>query len=129
MGKGILISGIVLGVFGILWSILTFVVVLLLVAFGAGGTPLLLSALGFLMGIVAIVGGAVGNKRTRAGSAVLIAAGAVVIATAFGVALSLPGVSALDGLRFSLGMGWWAYGLLIAGILGIARGERPEDTG
>lgn len=126
MGKGTLISGLVLGILGILWSILTFAVIVLLVVFGAGGTPLLISALGFLMGIFAVVGGVVGNKRARAGSAVLIVAGAAVIATTFVVTFSLPGMSALDVLQFSLVMGWWAYGLIIAGIIGIARAKRPE---
>lgn len=126
MGKGILISGIVLGVLGLLWSILTFVIVVLLVAFGAGETPLLIPALGFLMGIAAIVGGVVGNKRARAGSVVLLAAGAVVIAATLAIAFSLPGISTVDRLLFSLVVGWWAYGLIIAGIVGIARPQRSE---
>ncbi len=126
MGKGILISGLVLGILGILWSSFTFVVLVFLVIFGAGGTPILISAVGILMGIVAIVGGVVGNKRARAGSAVLIGAGAAVIATILALAFSLPGMGALDVLLFSLFMGWWAYGLIISGIVGIARTERPE---
>jgi hypothetical protein len=125
MGKGILIAGLVLGILGMLWSIVTFVVLVFLVIFGAGGTPILISAVGILMAIVAIVGGVVGNKRARAGSAVLIGAGAAVIATILAVAFPLPGMSALDVLQFSLFMGWWAYGLIIAGIVGIARTERP----
>ncbi len=126
MGKGILIAGIVLGVLGILWSLLTLGVLVVLAVFGAGESILLIAALGFLMGIVAIVGGVVGNKRARAGSAVLILAGAGVIATIFAVTFSLSGIGALDVLQLSLILGWWAYGLIIAGLVGIARTERPE---
>ncbi len=124
MGKGILISGIVLGGLGMLWSFLMFIVFLLFLAFGAGGSHLLISVIGFLMGIAAIVGGVIGNKRTKAGSSILIGTGAVTLVTTIAIAYSMLGINVLDALRLSLVAGWWAYGLVIAGILGIVLSER-----
>ncbi|NIN68736.1 MAG: hypothetical protein GTO63_29325, partial [Anaerolineae bacterium] len=64
MGKGILIAGIVLGVLAILWSAVNFILMELFLAFGGSSSFLAIPALSFLLGIVSIVGGILGNKRT-----------------------------------------------------------------
>lgn len=129
MGKGILISGIVLGVLGILWSWLMFIVFLLLAVFGAGGSPILISVIGFLAGIVAIVGAIIGSKRTRAGAAILVGAGTTTLAATMIILYSALGIGMLDALRLSLIVGWWAYGLVISGIIGIVVEARsPGDS-
>ncbi len=128
MGKGILISGIVLGILGILWSFLLFIVLLLLLAFGAGGTPLLISLIGFLAGIVAIVGAVIGNRRTTVGASILVGVGAAMLVGTVTIAYSALGIGGLDVIRFSLVAGWWAYGLVISGILGLAATRRVEQS-
>ncbi len=127
MGKGILISGIVLGVLGMLWSFLLFIVFLLLLAFVGSGSPILISAIGFLVGIVAIVGGVIGNRRTKVGASILGGVGAAMLVGTVTIAYSALGIGGLDVIRFSLVAGWWAYGLVIAGILGILLSRRSQQ--
>ncbi len=126
MGKGILISGIVLGVLGMAWSFLLLIVLLLLLAFGAGGTPLLISVIGFLAGIVAIVGAAIGNRRTTMGASILVSVGTAMLVGTVTIAYSALGIGGLDVIRFSLVAGWWAYGLVIAGVVGIMLNRKSE---
>ncbi|MEE9592020.1 MAG: hypothetical protein V3W28_00375 [Thermoplasmata archaeon] len=126
MGEGILISGIVLGVLGMLWSFLLFIVLLLLLAFGAGGTPLLISVIGFLAGIVAIVGAVIGNGRTTVGASILVGVGVEMLVGTVTIAYSALGIGGLDVIRFSLVAGWWAYGLVIAGVVGIMLNRKSE---
>lgn len=119
MGKGVLISGLVLGILGVLWSFVSFAIAALFVAFGGTGAFLLIPALGFLLGILAIVGSVVGNTRTQAGAVVILVGGALMVLAAISIALSEAGITGMDALAFSLVVAWWAYGLVIAGILAL----------
>ncbi len=119
MGKGILVTGIVLGVLGILWSAVNFFLVTLIVAFGGSGSFLAIPVLSLLLGIASIVGGILGNRRTKVGAAILLGAGAAFIVAALAILYTAAEVALTDMLLASLILGWWAYGLVIAGVVAI----------
>ncbi len=88
----------------------------------------MISFIAFLASIVGIVGGVIGRKRTVAGASVLLIAG---VATIIGAALIFysvagEGTPVLNIFYFTFFAGWWAYGLLIAGILALASSRRQE---
>lgn len=129
MGRGVFISGLVLGILGVLWSIFLFFIFLLalVLTFGQGGALLAIPGIGFVAAIMAIVGGALGRKRTVMGAYLLLGAGAAVIVTTVIVWFVLD-LSASVLTTLTLLSGWWAYGLIIASIVSLLLGRREGQA-
>lgn len=128
MGKGVFIAGLILAVLGILWSILLFAVFVGLTALTLGGLAglLLVPVVGFLAGLLAIVGSILARGEGRRGGALLLFAG--VLGTLGPPAITLVNLGETATLESLLGLtllsGWWAIGLVLVGIVGIRKGRR-----
>jgi hypothetical protein len=135
MGKGILISGIVLGVIGLVWSFLLMVLLIAILAIfgGSPGSAIWIPGIGMPFGIMAIIGGVVGSKREKAGATVLLLSGLLSIVGALSIYVFLTGVrlTTEDAIILVLVMYWWAILLIIVGGVFLAlegRAERVKEA-
>lgn len=127
MGKGVLIAGLVLGILGMLWSYVVLAITLVFTVLGATGEFLVIPVLGFILGIAAIAGGAVGSKWTRAGAGTILGAGAALVLATIIIVLYQAGATLAGALGFSIVAAWWGYGLIIAGALGLVGARGGES--
>lgn len=122
MGRGVFVAGLVLGILGFLWSVVMLLGFLVVTAltFGAGAQLLAIPLVGFAAAIVGIAGAALARgARARGGSALVLGAGVLLLLAAVVVPFALLDVGLLDTAVFSLVAGWWAYGLVLTGALGL----------
>lgn len=121
MGRALLAVGVVFGVLGLLWNLFLVGALALVAALGAAEI-LVISYLGFAASGVGILGGIVGRRRATLGSALLGGSGGVALLGLPIFLLLRPEVEAslVEGLQLSLLLGWWAYGLVVGGAIGLA---------
>ncbi len=123
MGKGVFISGLILGILGLLWSFAMLFILVVIVAIASGDIArlLVIPQVAFFTAIVTIVGAVLARTRDALGAWIVLAAGAATVGTALAVSFSvLSSVSPVTSiLGVSLIVVWWAYLTLIAGAVSL----------
>lgn len=115
--------GLVLGILGLLWSLLMLLAFLAYtqISFGAAGGLLVIPVVDLPAAIATIVGAVLSRSRDALGAWIVVVGGlaAVVasLAIVFGILESTTPL--LDILEISFMASWWAWGVVLAGGVGL----------
>ncbi len=114
MGRGLLVSGVALGVLALVWGFLLLGVFALLAATGDATFFLAVPLVALGAGAISIAGGVVGRTRLALGSILILVAGVaglIVPARALLINLAV-GTTLTDLLTAYLAVGWWSVAMI-----------------